>query len=230
MLLLGAVGQGLGLLVIPILQAVFDIAQKAVGRQQAGGGFRIQYIQLLQLEQGFLRAFELQGADLAAAYHLENLGDKFHFAYAACAQLHIAGHTFAAHFLADLPVQPAHGFIGVEIEIFAEHKRAHQRGNIVGIRGDHAAFAPGIALPFAPLLNQVLLQRGFAQHQGAGIAVGAQAHVYAEHLPLVGDVVEQADELLPHFGEKFLIAALAFAVGVAAFGINENQVDIGGYV
>ncbi len=53
----GAVGQGLGLLVIPILQAVFDIAQRAVGRQQAGGGFRIQYIQLLQLEQGFLRAF-----------------------------------------------------------------------------------------------------------------------------------------------------------------------------
>ena len=134
-------------------------------------------------------AFALQAAHLAAANQLENLRNKFHFADAAGAELHIIGHAFAAHFLADLLVQAAHGFVGVEVEVFAEHKRAYQGADVVGKRGEHAAFNPGVTLPFAPLGNQVLLQRGFAQHQGAGIAIGAQAHVDAEYLAVAGDVV-----------------------------------------
>ena len=97
---------------------------------------------------------------LAAAYHLENLGDKFNFANAARAEFDVVRHAFFTDFAADLAVQVAHRFIRAVIQIFAEHKRAHQRFDVVRIRRDHAAFAPRIAFPFAPLRNQVLLQRG----------------------------------------------------------------------
>ena len=78
--------------------------------------------------------------------------------------------------------------------------------------------------------DEVLFQRGFAGHQRAAVAVGAQAHIHAEHLPVGGDVAQQGDEFLPHFGEEFLVAALAFAVGVAAFGVDEDEVYVGGDV
>ena len=127
-------------------------------------------------------------------------------------------------------MQVAHRLIRAVIQIFAEHEGAHQRFDVVRIRRNHAAFAPRIAFPFAPLRNQVLLQRGFAQYQRARIAVRPQPHIDAEHLPVGGDVVQQRNQFLPDFGEKLLIAPFAPAVGVARFGIDENQIDVGRHV
>ena len=220
----------MGLLVVPVLQAVFDVAQEAVGGEQGFDVFRRHDAQLGKLLQRFLRAFQLQRAHLSAAYHLENLGDKFDFADAARAEFDVVRHAFFADFAADLAVQVPHCFIRAVIQIFAEHKGAHQCFDVVRIRRNHAAFAPRIALPFAPLRNQVLLQRGFAQYQRARIAVRPQPHIDAEHLPVSGDVVQQRNQFLPDFGEKLLIAPFAPAVGIARFGIDENQIDVGRHV
>ena len=212
----------MGLLVIPVLQAVFDVAQESVGGQQGFNVFRRHDAQLGKFLQRFLRTFQLQHAHLAAAYHLEYLGDKFDFTDAACAEFDVVCHAFFADFAADLAVQVAHRLIRAVIQIFSEHKGAHQRFDVVRIRRNHAAFAPRIALPFAPLCNQILLQRGFTQHQRARIAVRPQPHIDAEHLPVGGNVVQQRNQFLPDFGEKFLIAPFAPTVGIARFGIDEN--------
>ena len=220
----------MGLLVVPVLQAVFDVAQEAVGGEQGFDVFRRHDAQLGKFHQRFLRAFQLQSAHLSAAYHLENLGDKFDLADTARAEFDVVHHAFFADFAADLAVQVAHRLIRAVIQIFAEHEGAHQRFDVVRIRRNHAAFAPRIAFPFAPLRNQVLLQRGFAQYQRARIAVRPQPHIDAEHLPVGGNVVQQRNQFLPDFGEKFLITAFAPAVGVARFGIDENQIDVGRHV
>ena len=230
LLLLRILRQRLRLLVVPILQAVLHIAQEAVGRQQLCHRFVRQNARFRQLFQRFLRAFQLQAAVLPAANHLENLRDKFNFADAARAQFDIVVHLAFLHFLPDLAVQLAHGMVGVVVQIFAEHERAHQRGNAVFLRRDNARLAPGIALPFAPLRDQILLQCRLAAHQCAAVAVRPQAHVDAEHLPVFGNVVQQRNQFLPHFGEKFLIGTLAFAVGAAVFRIDENQIQIGRHV
>ena len=222
--------QGLRLLVVPILQAVFDIAQKAVGRQQRCHAFRRHHAEFGEFAQRLLRAFQLQRAHLAAAYHLENLRDKFYFADAARAEFDVVFHALAADFGADLAVQRAHCVVCAVIEVFAEHKRAHQRRNAVFVRRYHAAFAPRIAFPLAPVGGKILFQRGFAAHQCARVAVGTQPHIDAEHLPVGGGVVQQRDQLAADFGKKLLIVARPPPVGFARFGIDENQIDVGGYV
>ena len=209
---------------------MFDVAQEAVGGEQGFDVFRRHDAQLGKFLQRFLRAFQLQRAHLSAAYHLENLGDKFDLADTARAEFDVVRHAFFADFAADLAVQVAHRFIRAVIQIFSEHEGAHQRFDVVRIRRNHAAFAPRIAFPFAPLRNQVLLQRGFTQHQRTRIAVRPQPHIYAEHLPVGGNVVQQCNQFLPDFGEKLLIAPFAPAVGVARFGIDENQIDVGRHV
>ena len=213
--------------VVPILQAVLAAAQKAVGIEQAAGGFGIEYAVFGELLQRFLRAFKLQGAVLAAADHLENLRGKLDFADAAGAEFDVVVQPLARDFCADLAVQAAHCFIGAVIEIAAEDKRAHQRGDAVFVRRDYAGFAPGIALPLAPLADQILLERGFADHQRAAVAVGAKAHIGAEHKAFALGMIEQGDQLLADLGEKLLIVAAAAAVGFAGFGIDENQIEIG---
>ena len=205
---------------------MFEAAQEAVGFEQPGGSFGREDAGFGQRGQRFLRAFELEAAVLPAANHLEHLRDKFYFADAARTELDVAGHAFFAHFAADLAVQPAQGFVGAVVQIFAEHEGLHHAADAVGVRRDHAAFAPGITLPLAPLRHQILLQCGFAQHQRAAVAVGAQAHIDAEHLAVGGDVVQQRNQLLPHLGKKFLIAAAAPPVGFARFGIDKNQIQI----
>ena len=169
---------------------MFEAAQEAVGFEQLGGSFRRENAGFGQRGQRFLRTFELEAAVLPAADHLEHLRDKFHFANAARTELDVAGHAFFAHFAADLAVQPAQGFVGAVVQIFAEHERLHHAADAVGVRRNHAAFAPGITLPLAPLRHQILLQRCFAQHQRAAVAVGAQAHIDAEHLAVGSDVVQ----------------------------------------
>ena len=101
----------MGLLIVPVLQAVFDVAQEAVGGKQGFDVFRRHDAQLGKFLQRFLRAFQLQRAHLSAAYHLENLGDKFDFADAARAEFDVVRHAFFADFAADLAVQVPHRLI-----------------------------------------------------------------------------------------------------------------------
>ena len=142
-----------------------------------------------ELAQGFLRAFQLQGFQTACAYHLEDLGNEFDFAYAARTEFDVVFHAFFADFVSDLAVQAAHGFVGVVVEILAEHEWPDDGGDVVFMRRNHAAFAPRIAFPFAAVGDEVLFECGFTPHQRARVAVGAQAHIDAEYLAVGSDVV-----------------------------------------
>ena len=181
--------QGLGLQVVPVLQAVFELAQEAVGFEQGVGGMGGDDVLDGELAQGFLRAFQLQGFQTACAYHLEDLGDEFDFAYAARTEFDVVFHAFFTDFGADLAVQAAHGFVGVVIKIFAEDEGADDGGDVVCAGRDDAAFAPCVAFPFAAVGDEVLFECGFTPHQRARVAVGAQAHIDAEYLAVGGNVV-----------------------------------------
>ena len=175
--------------VVPVLQAVFELAQEAVGFEQGVGGMGGNDVLNGELAQGFLRAFQLQGFQTACAYHLEDLGNEFDFAYAARTEFDVVFHAFFADFVSDLAVQAAHGFVGVVVEILAEHEWPDDGGDVVFMRRNHAAFAPRIAFPFAAVGDEVLFECGFTPHQRARVAVGAQAHIDAEYLAVGSDVV-----------------------------------------
>ena len=192
----------MGLLVVPVLQAVFDVAQESVGSKEGFDVFRRHDAQLGKFLQRFLRAFQLQRARIwppRIIWKIWAINSTSRMPPAP--SLMLSAMPFA-DFAADLTVQVAHCFICAVIQIFAEHKGAHQRFNVVRIRRNHAAFAPRVAFPFAPLRNQILFQRGFTQHQRARIAVRPQPHIDAEHLPVGGNVVQQCNQFLPDFGEN----------------------------
>ncbi len=95
---------------------------------------------------------------------------------------------------ADLGVQRADGRDHAIVEVAPEHERrgqpAQQRGRARGVgrieRGHHAALDPGVALPLAALHDEVFLEHAQAAHQRAGIAIGPQPHVHAEHVAVGG--------------------------------------------
>jgi hypothetical protein len=223
-------GQGLGLLVVQVLQAMFQIAQEGIGFLQLGHGGGFQQAQFGQPVQRGAGAAQLQAFVAATANQLEYLGDEFHFTDAAWPQLDIVGHVAPGHFAANLGVQLAHGTVGVVIQILAVDEGAHHVGEAGDIAGQCLGLDPGIAFPFAALGEQVVFQRRKAHHQRAGVAVRAQAHVDTEYLAIQRDVIDQADDALAHLAEVFVIADLARAAGFAAFGVDEDQVDVGRYI
>ena len=128
-------------------------------------------------------------------------------------------------------MQLAHGVDRAEVEVLAEHERA---GDVAQLRpalaAQHAALDPGVAFPLAALGDEVVLEHVEAAHQRAGVAVGAQAHVDAEHLAVLGDIVQGLDELLAQALEELVVADHLLAAGVAVFGVDEDQVDVGRYI
>ncbi len=171
---------------------------------------------------------DLQAAVASAANQLEYLGDELDFADAAGAELDVVGHIAAGDFLADLRMQLTHRVDGAEIEILAEHERAGDRGQfIVALAGHRSRLDPGVALPLAPLGDEIVLQHVEAGHQRSRVAVRSQPHVYAEHLAVAGHFGERADQLAAELGEELEIADRVRPVGIAIVGIGEDQVDVG---
>ena len=137
-------------------------------------------------------------------------------------------------------MQFAHRIDRAKIQVFAKNKGLRQarqfRFRGCRCRSDHARFDPCVAFPFAPLADQIFFQRGEAHHQGAAVAVGAQAHVHAEHITVSGRLVNDADQTPTQAREKFVIAQRAIIVlfmGLACFavfGINKNQIDVGRHI
>src|SRR5690606_10959987 len=99
------------------------------------------------------------------------------------------------------------------------------------IAGYHPRLDHGVALPVTTLALVVLLQRIEAEHQGATVAVGTQAHVDPEHEAIHGDLVQQPDQLLPDPGEELLIRQTAPPTLRLALGRKrEDQFDSRGQV
>ena len=131
----------------------------------------------------------------------------------------------------DLHVQVAHGVDRAEVEILAKDEGAGDAVELgPAFAQHHPRLDPGVALPLAALGDEIVFQHVEAAHQRPGVAIGAQAHVDAEHLAMFGDLVQGLDQLLAEALEKFIVADHLLATGVAIFRVDEDEVDVGGHV
>ncbi|MPN38228.1 hypothetical protein SDC9_185752 [bioreactor metagenome] len=162
---------------------------------------------------------------------LERLGDKFHFADAARTELDVVGHALAPHFLLDQLLHGAQRFDGGEVQIAAVDERSQhveqlRTGHLIA--GYHARLDHGVALPVAALVLVILFQRIEAEHQRARRTVRPQAHVDTEDKTVDGHRVEGLDQFLPQANEELLVIQGALHPHrLAAFGVGEDQVDVG---
>jgi len=162
---------------------------------------------------------------------LEDLGDELDLADAARAELDVVGAVTAGDLAADLRVQFAHGVDGAEVEVLAEHEGAGDVAQLgPALAEQHAALDPGVAFPLAALGDEVVFEHVEAAHERTGVAVGAQAHVDAEHLAVLGDIVQGLDELLAQALEELVVADHFLAAGVAVLGVDEDKVDVRGHI
>ena len=118
--------QFLGLLVIQILQPVFQIAQENIGCTQLLHDIRSELTLLAQQLQHLKGWSNTQTGITPSTYQLEHLGNEFDFADTAGPKLDIVHAVATLYFLADLCMQFAHRFKCAEVEIFAKHKGPHE--------------------------------------------------------------------------------------------------------
>ena len=156
--------------------------------------------------------------ELAAAHDQQQLHDELDLADAAARQLDVVGALgpaggAALRLLADLVVQRAQALEHAVVEIAAVDERRDERAQrqraAAGdrrARRDDAALEPREALPLAALHEEVLLQHRQAHHRRAGVAVGPQREVDAEHEAVVGHVADQREHAARHLAEVFLRA------------------------
>jgi hypothetical protein len=231
-------GQGLRLRIIHRLQTVLGAAQEVVGSGQFVARFRRQDAELDQRLQHRQQRALLQALVHAAAYQLERLGDEFHFANAAGAELDVVLHALAFHFAGDHAFHFAQGFEGGEIDVTPVHEwpqrgdQALAGGNVTAAytRLDHRVALPRPALCFVVGLHCVE-----AAGERAAVAPGAQAHVNTEHEAVSGVGVQHLDQAAAEAREEFVIRQFAFcrtraALHLAFFRIGEDEVDVRGEV
>src|SRR6185503_19813557 len=96
----------------------------------------------------------------AAADELERLHDELDLADPARAELDVLGELAPLLVAAHFGVPAAHGGERGVVEVLAEHERPYdgvERG--VVRTAERTRLEPGVALPFAPLRDQVVLER-----------------------------------------------------------------------
>ena len=227
----GVIRQVMGLGVVEILQPVLQLAQEVVGEREPGDGVSVENAALRQQRKHLQCGLDLQRKVAATAHELEHLGDELDLANAAGAELDVVCHVAARHLATDLGVQIAHRVDRAEIEILAEHEGPRDRAQLFAARAmHHPCLDPCVALPLAPLGDEIVLKHLEAAHQRSGVSVRPQTHVDAEDLALLGDLVEGLDELLAQLGEELEIADGFRAIGVAILRIDEDEVHIRGDV
>ena len=159
----------MGLLVVQVLNAVLNLAQKHIGRAQGlcrGVGHEPSFGHALQSIQSGAGA---QLGELPATHHLQQLHCELDLPNPAARELDVVGafrvpSAALGRMLANLMVQCAQGLKNVVIQVASKHKGQHHPTQSLGrpvndgtARGHHPAFHPGKAFPFAALHLQVLL-------------------------------------------------------------------------
>ncbi|CFT95866.1 conserved hypothetical protein [Bordetella pertussis] len=239
--------QQMGLLVLAVLQGMLGAAQEAIG------GFQLLRVALGHQPGGalgvqrFEQAAALQRRHAAAADELRQLHDELDLADAAIAQLDVVGAVHAvARQGAALPVlayalaQGAQRRQGVEVEILAvdeRHAQAFELARLgvrvaVGkrLRRHQPGLEPGVALPLAPLADEIVLQRVQAPGQRSGVAIGAQPQVGAKDLAIGIDFRQHRHHAAGQAAVELVVADAPRAVGLAFVAVQHDQVDIGGNV
>ena len=183
----------MGLLVVEVLDAVFHLAQKHIGRAQGCGGGLRHEPGLGQARQGADRGAGAQLRKLAAAHHLQQLHRKFNLADAPARELDVVvalGPPGAAlgGVVADLAVQHAQGVKHAVVEVTPKHKRHHDGAQLQGQRPlraarrrHHTAFEPGKTLPLAALRLQIFFECAQRHGRRPRVAVGAQRQIKPKH-------------------------------------------------
>ncbi len=230
-----AVGLGLRrhvcLLVVQVLQAVLEVAQKLVRCRKLAYRRPGQKVALREQRQRGKRGLLSQFGVAPAADQLEYLRNEFDFADAAGPELDVVGDVAALHLLSDLPVEIAQRRNRVVIEVSAVDERAHQLHEFrFVVPGDRARLDPGVAFPFPSLGDEVVFQRVEADGERSAVPVRPQAHVNAEHVPVGGHFRERRNQLSAEPGEVLVIANRARPLRVSFFRISEDEVDVGGDV
>ena len=220
--------QALRLLIIEILETVLQVAQEHVGRLQIVGRFRRKHALLRQQPQGGLRRAQAQRRVLATSHQLENLSDELDLANPAGSQLDVVVQLAARHLGADLCMQPAQRCDGTVIEVTAIDERRYD-GVEVRLRcaAHHPRLYPRVAFPLAPLGMQVLLEHVVAHGKRAAVTIGPQPHVHPEHLALRSVLGHRADQPTRKASEVFLVGDGPRAAGLAVFGIEKHEIDVG---
>ena len=179
----------MALRIVEVLQRVLDAPQENIGlRELERRGLR----QLLALgehrQHGERRTHGKRGI-AAAADELQRLRDELDLADAARPELHMAGELAPLDVAAHFGVQAAHGVERGVVQVLAKDERAHDLVElIVRAAGKRPGLDPRIALPFAALGDEVLLEEVVARDERPRVAVRAQAHVDAEHEAVLGHI------------------------------------------
>ena len=95
-----------------------------------------------------------------AAHELQRLHDELDLANAAGPELDVLRVVVALALLGDLAMDVAQSVISVVVQVLAKDERRHQRVElVVPLAGQRAGLEPRVALPRAPLRDEVLLER-----------------------------------------------------------------------
>ena len=214
--------QVMALRVVEVLQAMLDVAQEDVGRAQLVHRRGWKKVLLAQDSQGLQRWLDAKLGIAPAADQLHRLHDELDLADPARPELDVLGELAAGNVAPDFGVQRPHRRQRGVVEVLAENERPHdaiERGGGRGRAAEGARLEPGIALPFAPLRDQVVLQRIEVARQRSGIAIRPQAHVDAEHEAILGLLRQQPDQAAPR-----LLIALSQLVRAV---VEKHEIDVG---
>ena len=227
----GAIGvrarQHLRLLVVQVLQTVFEIAQIHVGGAQFIDGLRRQNVSRPKQRQRLQRRAHPEHRFAAAADDLEHLHQELDFPDAARAELDVVRDFALLHFLADLRMQAAQAGDGAVVEMAAVNKRREHGIEVrAGLPGDRPRFHPGIALPFASLGDEVLLQHVETHREWPTVAIRPQPRIDAEHEPVRRDLGYGADDPAREPDKKLVVGNAPRPVGFAVLGIGEHDIDV----
>ncbi len=170
--------------VVRHLQAVLDPPQECIGRRELRDGGRRQQLRAREPRQGRLQRGRPQARLRPAADQLLRLHDELDLADAARAQLHVVPQLAPLDFAGDHRLHLAQALVDAVVEVTPIHEGPHdavvERAVARGA-GDRARLHPGVALPVAAVLLQVVLERAEVHRERSRLAERPQAHVHAEH-------------------------------------------------
>ena len=147
-----------------------------------------------------------------APHELEHLGKELDLPDASGSELDVVLEAAAPDLGLDHGLHLPEGVNRAVVKVDAVDERAEhllELGRILVMRPEHAGLHHGVALPAPAVLLVVVLHRGEAHREIAGLAERAEPHVDAEDHAVSGEVLQGRDEALPQPDEEGLVGDLA---------------------
>ncbi len=226
-------GQTIGLLILPGLEAIFHAPQKDIGRVELLDGVGGQEAALPQQPQDRADGANLQLGIAPPAHELEGLADKLDLPDATRPQLDVVRHALALELLGDHGLHVADGFDGAKVQIAAIDEGPQQGRELFRLvpgTGHHPRLDHGVALPLPRLVLIVVLHGGKAHGQGTGVAKGSQTGIHAEDEAIDGGRVQGPHQTLPQPDKELLVSQRSGAIDLPRLRIGQDEVDVRGHI